>query len=611
MQVEEYIIKKKEFQKYILQMIEDDDNAEEKYQNFASLIKDQEIENNPNELKSFLCLINNISNNHYRSNNFFSKFEKILVDIKNSIKMNLSNDEIFDIFRNNKRILLFLMKEKIIGVNQKIVNILKKAKYQEANYLQYLSNIITKIDENSNNEQQQQSDQELKQNNGQNDNFVCQLIRNDLIDKFKSYMEETKLSFDANIEQSIYETNSYLLRKHVTLIEYASFFGSFNIFKFLFQNNAKIEPIIWMYAIHGKNIDLISFLESKDLIPDKKISLDCIQESIKCHHNEITSYIVKMINNNELIEERVHSSSIQYYNYEFFPKSFNQNIIYELIDNNHYQIINLLLKNISFDIDDALKYALTNKKYDIANLLNQQKNGNNDMVKYIHNAEKANKSSGIQVDINLSNDLIQIESASFKFNPMNAFYFLGLNEAFSTTSEDYEFIKASIPFREIIESNISGSYQDISKIIQEKMKSIDDSISFDQTKDELMKVISLLCPNASNNDIIKAIDEFGGMINYIIPMMYKKNLFSPKNETIEVSDCFVTAGLMLLFHETIKSDLIKSTPFSFWKQTNEGSIKITKIAKKRLSESKYPALVLLFGSLRTGKSTTASYLFNG
>lgn len=41
------------------------------------------------------------------------------------------------------------------------------------------------------------------------------------------------------------------------------------------------------------------------------------------------------------------------------------------------------------------------------------------------------------------------------------------------------------------------------------------------------------------------------------------------------------------------------------------SIKLTRIAKNRLSSSKNPAMVLLFGSLRTGKSTTASYLYKG
>ena len=57
--------------------------------------------------------------------------------------------------------------------------------------------------------------------------------------------------------------------------------------------------------------------------------------------------------------------------------------------------------------------------------------------------------------------------------------------------------------------------------------------------------------------------------------------------------------------------MIRTTPFSVWKQNSSGAIELTRIARRRISSSNHPCLVMLFGSLRTGKSTLASHLVSG
>lgn len=52
---------------------------------------------------------------------------------------------------------------------------------------------------------------------GENDDFICTLIRNDSIEDFVTYVNQTNLSLTSQIKPSIYETNSYLIDKEPAL----------------------------------------------------------------------------------------------------------------------------------------------------------------------------------------------------------------------------------------------------------------------------------------------------------------------------------------------------------------------------------------------------------
>lgn len=58
--------------------------------------------------------------------------------------------------------------------------------------------------------------------------------------------EEASMIFPS----SIFEANSYLIEKKTqTLIEYAAFFGSIQIIKYLHFNNVELDPSLWIYVI--------------------------------------------------------------------------------------------------------------------------------------------------------------------------------------------------------------------------------------------------------------------------------------------------------------------------------------------------------------------------
>ncbi|KAK8843577.1 hypothetical protein M9Y10_024634 [Tritrichomonas musculus] len=71
---------------------------------------------------------------------------------------------------------------------------------------------------------------ENKRKIGENKKYICELIRNDSIEQFVIYVNQTNLSlFSTKIEPSIFETNSFLMDKKPTLIEYAAFYKNGDI----------------------------------------------------------------------------------------------------------------------------------------------------------------------------------------------------------------------------------------------------------------------------------------------------------------------------------------------------------------------------------------------
>ena len=68
---------------------------------------------NKEKLRFLLRLISEISQNHHRFPYLITKIEHILNNFFDIIKTTFSSYEIFDLFKNNKRIILFLLKENV------------------------------------------------------------------------------------------------------------------------------------------------------------------------------------------------------------------------------------------------------------------------------------------------------------------------------------------------------------------------------------------------------------------------------------------------------------------------------------------------------------------
>ena len=124
MKVQEYIEKMKKIQQYILNLLDQENDQEELFQNIKQVIQESQISKDSHLFKTFLYMISKILNNHYRYPNFFTKIEQIILQYKNEIKQNFKNDEIYTIFEKSPKFLLFLFKEEIIKLDKETLNIM-------------------------------------------------------------------------------------------------------------------------------------------------------------------------------------------------------------------------------------------------------------------------------------------------------------------------------------------------------------------------------------------------------------------------------------------------------------------------------------------------------
>ncbi|KAK8853725.1 hypothetical protein M9Y10_016268 [Tritrichomonas musculus] len=376
MDPEHYLGEMKKIQENLLNFIDEETGVDENFQNLKVVFDEFKIVDDKNILKSTLHLLSRVIDNHHRGPSFFDKIEKIITLLKSYITKYYSNLEIFNIFKRNKRILLFLIEEKIITMNQSIVLKLLSDKYVNRKYPEYFSpeikpfikenwfpkrlknKILFKLPENFNE----------KRKIGENDDYLCELIRNDLIEEFIKYVNLNNIKLnEIIIPESIYETNSILIEKSIdsrNLHCYALFFGSIRIFQYL-RNEIYEWPLGYAiyYAVHSRNQEIIRIVEenSKNLHYS-----DFLMESLKCHHNEIVEYIRDNYLQYDLLKDKeIFYLNLKLHNFEFitnnyllFPQIFNnfEEILYHFVKYDYYYLlVDFLVKNKEIDINAKIK----------------------------------------------------------------------------------------------------------------------------------------------------------------------------------------------------------------------------------------------------------------
>ena len=393
MSFEEYLKKFKKVQKKIINFLEEEEEVDVHFENLKRKLIDIKIQNNFFDNKMILRLISALSNNYKRRSDFFNKIEKIIMIFKDEIK-NLSNQEIFNIFSRNKRILLFLIEQNLFVISEEIFRIMIKYKNSNFNYIRFFGPELKSyiehkhqtskknyikirykhfLEEISN---QNQEDFYEKRKKGENDEYICQLIQNDSIVDFIVYVNKTNISLNSIIPRSIFETNLFLFENFnkTSLIEYAAFCGSLQIFKYLILNNAEIMPSIWLYAIHGANNDLIHCLEENEIKPNDTSFQQCYKEAIKCHHNPIAEYI----NNNLLeCENSFLEQYLKYYNFSFIKNiEINNDTFVDLCQYDYYYFFEIFLESKLININYESYKQKSNekgKKNDCLNIENIKK----------------------------------------------------------------------------------------------------------------------------------------------------------------------------------------------------------------------------------------------
>ena len=130
MEIQNFLAKMKKIESDLLDFIEHDDSNVEDQKGLEQIFGDfKDIFSERHEFKNSLTLLVKIVNNHFRQPNFFKKINSLLTKLKDQIKQSYSNSEIFELFKSNKKILLFLIKEQIITVDSSISGQIIQMKY--------------------------------------------------------------------------------------------------------------------------------------------------------------------------------------------------------------------------------------------------------------------------------------------------------------------------------------------------------------------------------------------------------------------------------------------------------------------------------------------------
>ena len=369
MDLHNLVKKEKEFYTAFMDYIEDDRSTDDDFSNLLNTIYSEIIKKGRSEFTKLLQLISMIAKNHHQKANFNEKIEKILLYFTKDIKQTFDNIEIFNIFKSNKRILYFLLKNKVIIINEYITQIIL-SKFSKK-YPQYFFDEIRPLiheeerrileKEFSTYDNKFFNNYEENHLQGQNHSYLCNLIRNDSVEDFISYVNQMSSSIlNSKIDHSIFESNSFLLKKNPSLIEYTAFFGSTQIFQYLKYNGVSIDPSLWLYAIHSGNPEMIHLLEDLHVEPYFGSYCECLIEAIKCHHNDIAYYIQSNLldfndSNSQIIGEKIVNCSIKYHNYSFFPDYLNnQYVFYSLFKYKFYDFVNVFLDVNKKDIESSL-----------------------------------------------------------------------------------------------------------------------------------------------------------------------------------------------------------------------------------------------------------------
>ena len=377
--IQEYLEKMKNIHQNIFEFIEDEDDSEDKFQNVKDILINNIIEDKQDEFKTFLYFLSKISNNQQRTANFFSKLEQIIEYLKDDLRKHFSNFELFHIFSSSRRILLFLIETKILIIDESIAKQIIQSKYAKAKYPQYFQPEIQpfinkkwfpKYNYDSEKNWILEIQKEIPEyfyelrKIGENDHFICELIRKDSIDDFITYINQNNYPLNSTIKPSIYETNNFLLKKekqnqNPTIIEYATFFGSIQIFNYLRNKGVVLSPSLWYYAVHSNNAEIIQILEENQIKPKDGSYKEIFRESIKCHHNDIAEYIQSnyLVNENEKEEEVV--NGIRYHNFEFIKKEqINEKTFFYLCKYDYYTLVSFLMSTKNIDINQKIIYKI-------------------------------------------------------------------------------------------------------------------------------------------------------------------------------------------------------------------------------------------------------------
>ncbi|OHS95391.1 hypothetical protein TRFO_10526 [Tritrichomonas foetus] len=202
--------------------------------------------------------------------------------------------------------------------------------------------------------------------NGINIDPIALSIRFNNLDEFKKLLQETQNDVNSQIVISKYElcvmVSDYI--KMPTYIEYAAFFGSLDVFKYLVEQNAILSDRLPEFAIAGGNMEILRIIEEKEL----DFYEACLDAAISFHRNELVDYLVENFEFKLSIDSIC--SCVEFSNIEILVKTLENVIDINMIDSTgempiyypvedcHLMILKFFLKIRNIDVNKRDEYGV-------------------------------------------------------------------------------------------------------------------------------------------------------------------------------------------------------------------------------------------------------------
>ena len=214
MEIELNIQQKKEFYSSLIEFLNTTETNEIKQ--LIDIIEKLDFFKNKEEMISTLYLLSKIADNHNRFPYFIDKLGKIIQYLIQQMQTQISDFDIYQIFKNNKRFLLLLFDQGFIQPDEKIISDIMIINYENnfpySHYLysgikSFIDKYTLKTIENKIKTiyKEEITDFVEKCRIGENDSYICSLIRQDSVKEFISYINRKNISLVSEIQPSIFE----------------------------------------------------------------------------------------------------------------------------------------------------------------------------------------------------------------------------------------------------------------------------------------------------------------------------------------------------------------------------------------------------------------------
>ena len=281
-----------EIQTLFLDFIENDDDAE-----IFKYLKQIDIINNNERYVVLLFLISKSPIYRFSKRGLNAKLWFLMEHLINDFDLMkiFDIDFIFNTFKKNKTILLFLFKNGII--TSEILKRKMQVDYQTEKHIFILikdgsiSYDELDIDPSTLNNHYFEDDN----SNGN----IFKIIQNDDIDNFTNALSHTNLNINSYIIPPNKEFSKENKKQKFSLIECSALYGSINIFKYLLSQKAKINAQkIYLCSIEGGNYEIIHLLENNGIDFPKGNANAILSHTVCYHRNELYEYFSSQTNSN-------------------------------------------------------------------------------------------------------------------------------------------------------------------------------------------------------------------------------------------------------------------------------------------------------------------------